>query len=741
MATNRRLGMKLPDWTNTGSQSGYRVDPGPYVGVVKNNIDPTRSGRLQVFIPDFGGDENDIQSWRTISYASPYFGSTYQPESSKANEFNKVSHTYGMWAVPPDVGVEVLCIFASGDPMRGYWFACTNSHLSHYMTPGLASSPELDRASIKSEKLKSAVSDTSNLPVAEFNENDAENLKANFIQSKKPVHEYQAAVLFKQGLDKDRVRGAISSSSQRETPSMVFGISTPGRPFPNDTADDDNYFEKLQRGEIKESDYAVRARKGGHTFVMDDGDVAGNDQLIRLRTAGGHQILMNDKEHLLYVGNDTGTVWMEFSPSGQVNLYSFGGINLRTEGDLNIHSDKNINMQGKAIKIKSESELNIEANKSTFKTTDKLTVWGGDVNIGSGSNITAFANSKGQFIASGDLVLNGGMVKINSGGGGSVAEPASLKPYSQADATKDDATGVWSAKEGALATIAKIAPTHEPWTRKAGTAQGGGAPASAGGTSTKGGESISAPVVDPKKTIAPIDCKPKNSTVTTGSGGILKDSAGNPVQSGSANTALDPGIAAAVSQSISKGLPKEWMNKADAPKPASGVGPLSQYQTKCLMGQIAYTESGWKYDIVEVARGNYLGRYQCGAAVLSQFGYIKSDYLKQYSTRAVNFDAAWTGKDNINSKQDFLNSPSVQENVMLQLMSSNFNTLSRIGAVKSGDDLCTVAGMICASHLLGAGGAKNWRNTGGGADANGTTGAMYFNRGRYAIDVLADSGA
>ena len=91
MATNRRLGVKLPDWTNTGSQSGYRVDPGPYVGVVKNNIDPTRSGRLQVFIPDFGGDENDIQSWRTVSYASPYFGSTYQPENSKANEFAKVS--------------------------------------------------------------------------------------------------------------------------------------------------------------------------------------------------------------------------------------------------------------------------------------------------------------------------------------------------------------------------------------------------------------------------------------------------------------------------------------------------------------------------------------------------------------------------------------------------------------------------------------------------------------------------
>lgn len=735
MATNKRTGIKLPNWTETGSQLGYRVDPGPYVGVIKNNIDPTRSGRLQVFIPDFGGNENDIQSWRTVSYASPFYGSTFQPETTKDNEFTKVAHTYGMWAVPPDIGVEVLCIFAGGDPMRGYWFACVNSHLSHYMTPGLAASPEVDRSSIQNDKLKKGFVAESNLPVAEFNENDPDKLKANFIQSQKPVHEYQATVLVKQGLDKDRVRGAISSSSQRETPSQVFGISTPGRPL-NDTADDINYFEKLQRGEIKESDYAVRARKGGHTFVMDDGDVAGNDQLIRLRTAGGHQLLMNDKENVFYVCNTNGTVWMEFSPAGQLHVYSYGGINIRSEGDLNIHSDKNIAMQGKSIQIKSETDLAVESNKISIKAIDKLTVWGGDVGVGSGSNIVAFANSKGQFIASGDLILNGSTVKINSGGGGSVTEPAAMKPFSQADADKNDETSVWSAKDGSLTTIAKIAPTHEPWTRKAGVVQG----------TNKGGESISTPVTPTKKAGQPqattgtpmqaIECKPKDSTVKTGSGGILQDSSGNPVQQGAASN-VDPGIAAALGQSVSKGLPKEWLGKSTAPNPASGVGPLSQYQMKCIMSQIAYTESGWKYDIVEVARGNYLGRYQLGAAALAQFGYIKNDYLKQYSTKAVNFDAAWTGKDNINSKQDYLNSPSVQESAMLQLVTANYNTLVRIGAIKSTDDICTVAGMITASHLLGAGGAKNWRNTGGGADANGTTGAMYFNRGRYAVDVLA----
>jgi hypothetical protein len=48
-----------------------------------------------------------------------------------------------------------------------------------------------------------------------------------------------------------------------------------------------------------------------------------------------------------------------------------------------------------------------------------------------------------------------------------------------------------------------------------------------------------------------------------------------------------------------------------------------------------------------------------------------------------------------------------------------------------------VGGMLAASHLLGAGGANTWRKGGGGADANGTTGDTYFQKGKYAVSVLA----
>ena len=50
---------------STGRPSNFKQDRGgvaaefgPFVGIVKNNVDPTRAGRLQVYIETFaGGDE------------------------------------------------------------------------------------------------------------------------------------------------------------------------------------------------------------------------------------------------------------------------------------------------------------------------------------------------------------------------------------------------------------------------------------------------------------------------------------------------------------------------------------------------------------------------------------------------------------------------------------------------------------------------------------------------------------
>ena len=134
MAIDQRAGTKVIKNLRREEAGAARVDPYPYIGIVKNNLDPTRSGRLQVYIPDLGGDEKDQLNWRTVSYASPFMGYTTNTNTADtANAFESVTHTYGMWMVPPDIGVQVIVLFIAGDPLRGYWVACVNPNLSHHM--------------------------------------------------------------------------------------------------------------------------------------------------------------------------------------------------------------------------------------------------------------------------------------------------------------------------------------------------------------------------------------------------------------------------------------------------------------------------------------------------------------------------------------------------------------------------------------------------------------------------------
>jgi hypothetical protein len=285
------------------------------------------------------------------------------------NGFSHVSHTYGMWMVPPDIGVEVICVFVAGDPMRGYWIACVNSNLSRHMLPGLGSSRNIDTLNATANT-KASFTTGNSAPVVEFNENiSANDVNPNFYNIAKPIHEIQYSILKQQGLNTDTTRGTITSSSQRETPSQVFGISTPGRPI-NDPADDPNYIRDLNAGTITENYYRVKSRKGGHTFVMDDGSVLGVDQLVRLRTAGGHQVLMHDTEETIYIGHATGNSWIELSKTGSINIYSHGGVNLRSEGDINFHSDGNINLNAdKNINLHAAKISNVAA---TYSLPDTL---------------------------------------------------------------------------------------------------------------------------------------------------------------------------------------------------------------------------------------------------------------------------------------------------------------------------------------------------------------------------------
>ena len=470
MATDGIIGKKIAKNFDREAVAGVKNDSGTYVGIVKDNLAPARNGALRVWIPDFGGDENSEHNWRKVNYASPYMGTTFAQPGDINNKFADVHHTYGMWMTPPDIGSQVLCTFVNGQPGRGYWFACINPGISQWMIPAIAAGNKIDFTS-PSDDIKASILPSNHvppqyLPVAEFNENVENYFDSVFYNNAKPIHEYQASILFQQGLDRDKVRGAISSSSQRETPSHVFGISTPGRALTKDPADDPEYASKVESGTIPPNQFAVPNRKGGHTFVMDDGDVTGADQLIRLRTAGGHQLLMNDDQSTVYLAHKDGTSWVEIDHTG-VKIYTGGDMSVRAEGNFNLHADGDINMQALgALKIDAAKSATLTSAQISLGGVETTTIYGGKMNMGGGAILVS---SDGQLTVSSaaTMAITGSTIDINGGGGGSSIPNPTIPKNKLADTSYDaEKTKLWYSVDQAIDSVVSILPSHEPWVRK-----------------------------------------------------------------------------------------------------------------------------------------------------------------------------------------------------------------------------------------------------------------------------------
>lgn len=697
MAIDYRIGNKVIKNLRREDTAATRVDPYPYIGVIKNNLDPTRSGRLQVYIPDLGGQPDEPTNWRTVSYASPFMGYTPQKQQesdipSDANAFDQVPHTYGMWMVPPDIGVQVLVIFVAGDPNRGFWLACVNPNLSHHMLPGLAGSVNVERSGITEYERKLRANGLP-LPVTEYNEYDPKLKTSAFYNNPKPVHKPQLDILQQQGLDRDPVRGSISSSSQRETPSQVFGISTPGRPSNNagskDPAKDPNYIANAEAGKLDESYYQVKSRKGGHTFVMDDGDVTGNDQLIRLRTASGHQIMMHDTAETLYISNANGNSWVELTKTGSVNVYGKNGIALRSEGPINIHSDSNIVMNaGNNITLRAGNRINMEStstnilsNRFSLEATNKIEFKTGAFNVAAERNISLGADQK-------IILKSGSGISQDSDPAAPVTAVTPVRLIRLPDTTYDKTLGVWKNGPSALETAVTVAPSHEPFYR--------GAPV---------------PQPDPEAAKRELPAK------FTGTTDAVKDTTG-----------------VALFLPITTDPPLR-----NQPAAKTTVGNLSKDQMTALLAQIGNSESGGKY--TEDGKGNsFVGKYQFGYEALQQQGYVKSSVT---SNSQLNNPNSWTGKEGIVSKSAWLNNGPVQEEAMEELLRLNYKRMAGSGAITQDMPPEEVGGMLMTAHLLGGGGANSWRRSGNdlatrtGQDANNISGSRYFVTGKYAISQLA----
>ena len=464
MATNQ-IKVKGQAKSTMPDAGGGVIRSVPVLGVVKNNIDSTRAGRIDVYIADFGSpNPDDKSSWITVSYMSPFFGSTQPQGGSKADDYGTYTQnpsSYGMWYSPPDIGSTVVCIFINGDVNYGYYIGSILPPELLQMIPAIGASDKIVANGPESAGLGGATK----LPVVNLNPNNKNlNDVTQFLEAPKPIHSYSSSIYFQQGLIRDPIRGPISTSALRESPSQVgWGVSTPGRPIYQGGFTDSNV---LTNG-IKSSDESLQlvSRRGGHSIVMDDGDVTGKDQLIRLRTALGHQILMSDDGQTLFIIHANGQSYIELGKEGTIDMYATNSVNIRTQGDLNLHADNNININAK-------KDINIAANNIKINAET-------DISYRSGGNFSGYtlgtytvkvngamsmgAGGEGSYASAGTMYVNGSKINLNTGSTSvTPAEVPKIPVVTHTDTLFDKVKG-WLAAPGYLLSIVSRAPAHTPW--------------------------------------------------------------------------------------------------------------------------------------------------------------------------------------------------------------------------------------------------------------------------------------
>lgn len=353
---------------------------GIYKGVIRDTYDDSRTGMVLVHIDSLGYiDKQDF--WYPCFWTSPFAGSTDPTQIfDELEEYEGTQKSYGMWMIPPDVNNQVIVAFGDSIGKFGYVLGCLFSDKMNHMVPGMPYGRNYGDPGLR-------------MPVAEKNAKDGRETNNDV---ERPVHVDMAEAIVKQGLINDPIRGAGTGGGRRESPSEVFGILTPGPRGKNP-------------GRSKEQNY--HHRSGGHQFVMDDNY---NNRMIRLRTAKGNQILMDDVGGSIYMINSSGTAWFELSSKGDVNVYCDGSINMRSKGNFNIRADQNVNIEaGQDVKIKAAGD-NVAGNYLGIPSLSAFGVpplgTGGNIRFEAAADLSQHAALNVQTTAA------GGDVDISSGG-------------------------------------------------------------------------------------------------------------------------------------------------------------------------------------------------------------------------------------------------------------------------------------------------------------------------------------
>jgi hypothetical protein len=156
---------------------------------------------------------------------------------------------------------------------------------------------------------------------------------------------------------------------------------------------------------------------------------------------------------------------------------------------------------------------------------------------------------------------------------------------------------------------------------------------------------------------------------------------------------------------------------ANQPKPTPGSSKGSYNDFLMALGRRETGQQNPPYYIENWLGA--IGKYQFIEALLIDLGYYQANvYYPQPGAQRNNWQGRWTGKNRINSKEDFLNNNNVQEMAIQEAFALNLERINRqlqhngrslqqfIGSTRGGV-VITTSEILAAAHLRGETGFAN----------------------------------
>lgn len=368
-------------------QSGFADNEWAYygvtVGTVADTNDPQQMGRVRVLCRGLNDPiDPPITEIPWAMYATP-FGGTLQAGTRGVDSNVTGPVAYGMWAIPK-LGSQVLVMCLDGNPQTRVWIGCLHTDLAtHTMPHGRFSYQDNDN--LPSDETPAGPFDHVENVIEPLHTNLRQAFGADTPGKDKQNFEFQSRAADYQVSGVVLGQNVVSFSEVEDDQDEKVGDASLGEidlkaNNPKDktvaTGSRQGYqtsrlapdqFTSLTPRNLDNTVTAI-VSPGFHAMSMDDRQ---ENCRFRIRTTGGHQIIMDDTNERIYISTASGENWIEMDEQGNIDIFTSGKLSVHAEHDINFTSERSIRMYGKAgIHLKSDKEVRVTAqNDISLNTT------------------------------------------------------------------------------------------------------------------------------------------------------------------------------------------------------------------------------------------------------------------------------------------------------------------------------------------------------------------------------------